>query len=170
MDQILVDAYRTADYVVSDRRHEVVIRIGKRSHEVDALLARYSARSAVFITAWNPFSRSLTRGRNEYRQRCLLARISHTTFVRSIAICRDFPACKTIMRVRGTGRGARSWNFSGLRGSEELVSVGLELMPSWSRAAARVRPVNRARLPRHRGGARQHPRRRLQGSPTPSRF
>lgn len=70
---ILVDAYRTTDYVVPDRRHEVVIRIGKRSHKVDMLLARYSARSAVFITAWNPFSRSLTRGRNEYRQRCLLA-------------------------------------------------------------------------------------------------
>jgi hypothetical protein len=59
MDQILVDAYRATDYVVSDRCNEVVVRIGERSHQVDALLARFGARSGVFITAWNPFSRSL---------------------------------------------------------------------------------------------------------------
>jgi hypothetical protein len=51
MDQILVDAYRSTDYVVSDRRNELVIRIDKRSHQVDLLMARFRARSAVFITA-----------------------------------------------------------------------------------------------------------------------
>ena len=73
MDQALVKAYQTTDYVVCDRQREVSIRVGRRSREVDRLLARFGEPSAVFITAWNPFSRSLTPRQNEHRQRCLLA-------------------------------------------------------------------------------------------------
>ena len=72
MDRALIEAYRTTNYVVFDRRGEVTIRIGERNAATDQLLARFGARSAVFITAWNPHSRNLTQGRNEYRQRCLL--------------------------------------------------------------------------------------------------
>jgi Protein of unknown function (DUF3293) len=90
MDQVLLDAYRTTDYVVFDRRREVVIRIGERSHAVDTLLARFGARSAVFITAWNPFGRSRTSGRNKHRQRGLLA---------------DLRACGC-PNLMGEGRGA----------------------------------------------------------------
>jgi hypothetical protein len=33
---------------------------------------------------------------------------------------RDFPACKAIMRLRCAWRGARSWDFSGLRGQRRI--------------------------------------------------
>jgi hypothetical protein len=69
VDRAVVKAYQTTDYVVFDRQREVSIRVGRRSREVDRLLARFGARSAVFITAWNPFSRILTDGQNEHRQR-----------------------------------------------------------------------------------------------------
>ena len=36
---------------------------------VDGLLARMHARNGAFITAWNPFSKSLSFGANEYWNR-----------------------------------------------------------------------------------------------------
>ena len=49
-------------------------------------------------------------------------------------------------RRRGVGVGTSR----AAGGSEELVSVGLEVMPCCARAtAARVRPAHRARSPRH---------------------
>ncbi len=40
----------------------VVVRIGRRSAAMDALLA---GRSAAFVTAWNPMSRRMPRGWND---------------------------------------------------------------------------------------------------------
>jgi hypothetical protein len=42
----------------------VVVRIGRRSGAMDALLRRRGARAAGFITAWNPFSRPMPPGWN----------------------------------------------------------------------------------------------------------
>jgi hypothetical protein len=42
MDQALVKAYQTTHYVVCDRQREISIRVGRRSREVDRLLARRS--------------------------------------------------------------------------------------------------------------------------------
>jgi hypothetical protein len=80
MDQALIEAYRTTNYVVFDRRGDVTIRIGERSGAADQLLVRFGARSAVSITAWNPFSRSLPIGQNKYRQLCLVARLRERGF------------------------------------------------------------------------------------------
>lgn len=71
----LLSAYRSTDYVVFKGTQEVVIRIGERSGVVEQLLHRFRSRSAAFITAWNPFSKTLSRIQNNYRQRCLLAHL-----------------------------------------------------------------------------------------------
>jgi hypothetical protein len=42
----------------------VVVRIGRRSGAMDALLRRRGARGAGFVTAWNPFSRPMPPGWN----------------------------------------------------------------------------------------------------------
>ena len=46
----------------------VVVRIGRRSGAMDALLRRRGARAAGFITAWNPFSRPMPLGWNRRLQ------------------------------------------------------------------------------------------------------
>jgi hypothetical protein len=49
----LVESYRNAEYVVfADRT--IVLRVGRPSAELDALLAAEGARSAAFVTAANP--------------------------------------------------------------------------------------------------------------------
>jgi hypothetical protein len=67
MQSTLVAAYRATDYVVHGRGGTVVIQIGHRSQAVDRLLARMHARSAAFITAWNPFSKRLSLEVNKHR-------------------------------------------------------------------------------------------------------
>ena len=46
----------------------VVVRIGRRSGPMDALLRRRGARAAGFVTAWNPFSRPMPLGWNRRLQ------------------------------------------------------------------------------------------------------
>ncbi|MGG5818152.1 DUF3293 domain-containing protein [Falsiroseomonas sp. HW251] len=43
----------------------IVVRIGKRSAAMDALLRARRVRRAGFVTAWNPFSRRTPQGWNE---------------------------------------------------------------------------------------------------------
>jgi hypothetical protein len=62
----LVAAYRATDYVVHSSGGIVVIQIGHRSLAVDRLLARMHARSAAFVTAWNPSSRRLSFEANKH--------------------------------------------------------------------------------------------------------
>ena len=69
MQSVLVSAYRATDYVAQGHGCTAVVRVGQQSLVVDALLARMHVRSGAFITAWNPFSKSLSVGTNEYRDR-----------------------------------------------------------------------------------------------------
>jgi hypothetical protein len=69
MQSGLVSAYRATDYVVQGNGRVVAVRIGQHSMVVDALLARMHARNGAFITAWNPFSNSLSLDANEYWDR-----------------------------------------------------------------------------------------------------
>jgi hypothetical protein len=46
----------------------IVVRIGRRSAPMDALLRAHRLRSAGFVTAWNPFSRPMPRGWNARMQ------------------------------------------------------------------------------------------------------
>ncbi|MGA3401167.1 MAG: DUF3293 domain-containing protein [Acetobacteraceae bacterium] len=67
----LLRAYRATGYVVDG----VVVRIGRRSPAMDALLHRIGAPSGVFVTAWNPLSRAMPTGWNRRMQRCLSERL-----------------------------------------------------------------------------------------------
>jgi hypothetical protein len=49
----LVDAYRNAEYVVFADAH-VVMRIGEKNPQVDALVRAEGATTAAFVTAANP--------------------------------------------------------------------------------------------------------------------
>src|ERR1039458_10401122 len=69
MQSGLVSAYRETDYVAHGNGRAVVVRIGHHSLVVDGLLTRMKAKSGAFITAWNPFSKSLSAGANAYWDR-----------------------------------------------------------------------------------------------------
>lgn len=71
MPSDLVYAYLATDYVVFDGRKSVMVRVGQRSTSVDALLARWQAKTGAFITAWNPFGRVEDVGRNVLKNRDL---------------------------------------------------------------------------------------------------
>lgn len=53
-------AYLRTDYGAAG----IVVRIGRRSAAMDALLRTRGVRSAGFVTAWNPFSRRMPEGWN----------------------------------------------------------------------------------------------------------
>lgn len=57
----LIELYRNTNYCVSDHEHEFVLRIGMVSKEAKRLLSGESDDGAVFITAWNPFGKEVTR-------------------------------------------------------------------------------------------------------------
>jgi hypothetical protein len=65
----LIQAYRATRYLVVESGHRAAIlaevRVGSRSRDIDRLLDKHSARSGVFITAWNPRSHPVERARNE---------------------------------------------------------------------------------------------------------
>jgi hypothetical protein len=68
---LLLRAWRATDYVVGT----VLVRIGRRSAAMDALLARTGARTGVFVTAWNPLARAMPAGWNRRMQRRLSERL-----------------------------------------------------------------------------------------------
>jgi hypothetical protein len=76
----LVLAYRATDYVAYSDGRVFLLRIGHHSLVIDGLLTRMKARSGTFITAWNPFSRSLSAGANAYWDRELKGYLSDRGF------------------------------------------------------------------------------------------
>jgi hypothetical protein len=67
----LLRAYRATHYRVAG----IVVRVGRRSAALDAMLAARRARTAIFVTAWNPLSRRMPPGRNHRLQRQLATRL-----------------------------------------------------------------------------------------------
>ncbi|HEV7368188.1 DUF3293 domain-containing protein [Arenibaculum sp.] len=65
LDDDLLAAYRATAYVVPRQGGDVVVRIDEASPGLDRLLAALGARTAVFVTAWNPLSRPRPRAENE---------------------------------------------------------------------------------------------------------
>jgi hypothetical protein len=61
----LKEAYEGTKYRVFD--FPVVIEIGKKSTELDALLRQHHASEWAFITAWNPYSKELPDAENSER-------------------------------------------------------------------------------------------------------
>jgi hypothetical protein len=101
MTDDLYAAYRATDYVVETPGGEVVIRPGEHSAQVDLLLARYGAKTAVFITAWNPFSRSIANRENDLANKKLEGRLrkSGLIFLRGEGRARigDWPAERSFL-------------------------------------------------------------------------
>ncbi|MDR3532546.1 MAG: DUF3293 domain-containing protein [Rhodopila sp.] len=60
----LLRAYRMTCYEVAG----IQVRIGRRSSAMDACLLSYGVHEAVFITAYNPFSRPMPPGWNRRMQ------------------------------------------------------------------------------------------------------
>jgi hypothetical protein len=73
----LLRAWRATDYAVG----AVVVRIGRRSAAMDALLAQLGTRAGVFVTAWNPLSRPMPPGWNHRMQNCLVERLRRSVWV-----------------------------------------------------------------------------------------
>jgi hypothetical protein len=76
----LVLAYRATDYVAYSDGRVFLIRIGHHSLVIDGLFTRMKAGSGVFITAWNPFGRSLSAGANAHWDRELKGYLSARGF------------------------------------------------------------------------------------------
>jgi hypothetical protein len=68
MNPRLLRAWRATDYVAAG----AVVRVGRRCPAMDAVLAAQRARTAVFVTAWNPLSRAMPAGWNRRMQRHLV--------------------------------------------------------------------------------------------------
>jgi hypothetical protein len=76
----LLRAYRMTCYQAAG----VTIRIGRRCRKIDRLLARHGVRTAVLVTAYNPFSQMMSPAWNHRmqqrlrdslrRQKCLCGR------------------------------------------------------------------------------------------------
>lgn len=66
----LLGAYLATTYRVVEEGSgtDLGVRVGDRSLEIDALLARHGARSGTFITAWNPRSQPQSSQVNEAAQ------------------------------------------------------------------------------------------------------
>ena len=67
----LAEAFLATTYVIRTGAAELFVRPNQKSTDIDRLLSRLKARTAVFITAWNPYSRSLSRMANSDRHRRL---------------------------------------------------------------------------------------------------
>ena len=51
-----LEAYENTDFTFKFRSRLKVIRVNSRSRSIDHVIIAYKARSAAFITAYNPFS------------------------------------------------------------------------------------------------------------------
>jgi hypothetical protein len=76
----LVLAYQATDYLVFNDNRTYTVRVGCRSLCIDGLLASKKVGSGAFITAWNPFSKSLSAGANAYWDRELKRDLSARGF------------------------------------------------------------------------------------------
>ena len=67
----LAEAYLATSYVVRTGTDELVVKPNQRSSDIDRLLCSLKARTAVFITACNPYSLTLSPTTNSDRHRRL---------------------------------------------------------------------------------------------------
>ncbi len=73
-------AYEATDYLADTPWGTLSIRIGRRNARLDALLARFDAKTWAFVTAHNPGSELLDDASNAARHELLLAAIERRRF------------------------------------------------------------------------------------------
>lgn len=66
LDQDLISAYEVTNFHVK-AEPAFTLNVGKGSQELKALLKKNNVTSAAFITAWNPYSKSLSDKENQAR-------------------------------------------------------------------------------------------------------
>jgi hypothetical protein len=81
IDEDLLKAYQTTNFIVSTPHKTIVLTIGERNPSLDELLDEYNSQSGAFITAWNPRSLRLLDAKNMARQTALVAEVSKRRYV-----------------------------------------------------------------------------------------
>ena len=71
VDETLLSAYRRTAFIADTPVGRLVLRVGERCSELDALLAASGVRTWTYVTAFNPGSVQLTPEENAARQRQL---------------------------------------------------------------------------------------------------
>lgn len=66
MNKLLLKAYKSTTYQVF--KPNISFKIGETSKELDSLLRSHINHTCCFITAYNPFSESLSESENQLRQ------------------------------------------------------------------------------------------------------
>lgn len=104
----LLRAYRATIYEAAG----IAVRIGRRSPSLDRLLVAERARSAVLLTAWNPYSHRMPEGWNRRMQHALAARLRRWVVrpacgrgrgwaeAHVLAFAPEAPACRIAWRFR----------------------------------------------------------------------
>jgi len=72
-DSSLLQSYQRTIFRLTEVQPAIDIRIGAQCSPLDQLLDQHSARTWVFITAWNPGSKKLDTFENQQRQLALEA-------------------------------------------------------------------------------------------------
>ncbi|HEY1934846.1 MAG TPA: DUF3293 domain-containing protein [Acetobacteraceae bacterium] len=129
----LLLAYRRSRYTVGD----VDVRIGRACPAMDGFLARHNARSAVFVTAWNPRSRRMPEGWNARMQRRLAKRLRRVAYV----------------SADGSGRGWHEEHVLVFRPLPWVTGLAALFRQHAVVAVRRGRPARLVILPRHAGVA-----------------
>lgn len=76
---VLVEAYRATNYHVFLDGKPFVLRVGQHSEALDSLYHDTQTRTAVFITAENPFSLTMSPAENGASQKRLAQKLSSLT-------------------------------------------------------------------------------------------
>lgn len=72
LTQALLDAYLNTHYRVEHSAGSFTLQISQQSQQLLELLQATGQRSAVFITAWNPYSQNVSVEENAHAQQKLL--------------------------------------------------------------------------------------------------
>jgi hypothetical protein len=83
----LINAYNTTEYKVYSP--PIVLKIGTASQELKDLLISYNATTWAYITAFNPFSKILTKSENLKRHEELKVKISNYKFFEGEGVGED---------------------------------------------------------------------------------
>ena len=72
----LIKEYKASDFIFYPENGIDIIKVGKKNKYLDKILKKEKTKSAVFITAWNPFSKNLTPKQNKKNQDSLIRFLS----------------------------------------------------------------------------------------------
>lgn len=68
----LLNAYKRTDFIFYPQDDISIIKIGKNNKKLDKILSLLEISSALFITAWNPYSKQMTPSANKKNQNRLI--------------------------------------------------------------------------------------------------